>query len=103
MAPPILGIDMKKRKNINTSMIPYDKCFENSGIISSANGAYSKSYRVVNEKKTDSTIDLEHIYMSIAELYVGLKDTTFQFVIRNAVIDKEEYLKEIQIEYRCWT
>ena len=79
-------------------MIPYDKCFENSGIISSANGAYSKSYRVVNEKKTDSTIDLEHIYMSIAELYVGLKDTTFQFVIRNAVIDKDEYLKEIQIE-----
>ena len=93
-----LGEKMRKRKNINVSMIPYEKCFDDSGIISSSEGTYSKSYRILNEKKTDSTIDLELIYLSISELYVGLKDTSFQFVIRNAVIDKDEYLQEIQIE-----
>ncbi len=79
-------------------MIPYEKCYEDSGIISSSEGTYSKSYRIENEKKTDSNVDLELIYLAFSQLFVELKNTTFQFVIRNAAIEKTEYLKRIQLE-----
>ena len=60
---------MKQRK-VDISMIPYDKCYEDSGIISSSEGTYSKSYRIENEKKTDSNVDLELIYLAFSQLFV---------------------------------
>ncbi|SES91854.1 hypothetical protein SAMN02910413_1249 [Pseudobutyrivibrio sp. C4] len=87
-----------KQKKVDISMIPYEKCYEDSGIISSSEGTYSKSYRIENEKKTDSNVDLELIYLAFSQLFVELKNTTSQFVIRNAAIEKNEYLKRIQLE-----
>ena len=89
---------MKKKKKVNISMIPYEKCFEEMGMICNSAGRYSISFNVVNERKVDSTVDVELIYSALAGLYIQLKHVSFQFLIRNAAIDKDEYLKQITLE-----
>ena len=89
---------MKKKKNINITMIPYEKCFEEMGMICNSTGRYSVSFNVVNERKVDSTVDVELIYSALAGLYTQLKHVSFQFLIRNAAIDKVDYLNQVKLE-----
>ena len=89
---------MKKKKLVNTSIIPYEKCYEASGMINNGLNRYSVSYRVRNEKRSVTATESEHIYNAVAELFSGMKSVSFQFVIRNAAISKEDYLNQIKIE-----
>ncbi len=85
----------KKKKNINTSYIPYDKCYENESIIQSKKGNYSISYKVFSDEVEELEKDL--IIDNLSLLYGQLSNVNIQFTIRNAPIELEQYLKRIKI------
>lgn len=88
---------MKRIKN-NVNVIPYDKCYEDMGIIENHANSYSIAFRIFNDKSVVSSIDTELVYMAMNHLIKGLSNVRFQFLIRNVPIDVSDYLDSIKLE-----
>ncbi len=68
-----------------------------AGIIKGESGKYSISFVISNEKKGTALLDSEFLYAAMSELFLGLKDVSFQFLIRNVSIEKEVFLEKIKL------
>ena len=96
----VKAMGKQKRKNTAASRdIPYERCYEEAGMIETDRGVYTHAYEIIPPKKTkEMTYSRERARDGIRKIFRLASKGTFQFVIRNARIPVNDYLEKIQLK-----
>lgn len=80
-------------------LVPYTRCFEDEGIIETTPCNFTKMYMISDINPEDlKNYDVKAEEQYLKDLICSFDDDiSFQFVIRNELIDKDAYLKKILI------
>ena len=93
-----MGTKRKQRKKMSVRDIPYERCFEEAGMIETERGRYTHTYEIIPPSRTkEMTYSPKRVRKAMKKIFRTFGEMPFQFVIRNYLIDEGEYLKKIQI------
>ena len=94
----------KKKANVSinaassiTSKIPYERCYEDGGIIEIENGVYSASYRIDVPDSCQERYISKVAYNSMEKLLDVLQGYSFRFTIRNSTMPVDEYMDTVKL------
>lgn len=87
---------LKEKLKKTASIVPYDKCYEESGMICKGNN-YSVTYKIETGNIKNERYVKTIAYDAMQGILNCLKDFTVEFTIRNSIIPKEDYLQSIEI------
>ena len=78
--------------------IPYVRCYVEAGMIEVSNGSFTHTYEIIPPYRAkEMTYSARKTRAALRKIFGLFGDMSFQFVIRNNLISREEYLKRIQL------
>ena len=79
--------------------IPYERCYEEAGMIEVAKGVFTHSYEILKPVRTkEMTYSAERARGRMRSIFSLLGNRPFQFVSRNSQIPEEAYLNGIMLK-----
>ena len=86
-------MEKKKEKTpVVTRDIPYVRCYNESGMIETSFGVFSKCYEILSPtRQRELTYSSKKVRECMKSIFLAFRDLSFQFVIHNSPTDKEEY------------
>ena len=80
--------------------IPYIRCYEEMGMIETEAGIFTRAYEIMPPKhQKEITYSAKRVRDCMKSVFLTCKELSFQFVIRNSRIEKEEYLQSIRLPH----
>lgn len=90
----------KEKTPVVTRDIPYVRCYNESGMIETSFGVFSKCYEILSPtRQKELTYSSKKVWECMKSIFLAFRDLSFRFVIHNSPTDKEEYLKTIQLSH----
>ena len=89
----------RKPKTGSAKDVPFERCYEEAGMIEVKKGCFTHGYEIAAPMKPkEMTYSAKKVRAGMRKVFALFGDMSFQFVMRNHLIDTAEYLKRIQVQ-----